>query len=180
MSTILLGISGSISAYRAAEVAHQLTRLGHDVHPIMTASATAFITPLTLQSLTGNFVYQDVLEEPYPDKIHHIELAKQAEIFALVPASANTLAKFANGLADDLLSTVQLALPAIPKFIAPAMNTQMYLHPATQRNLTTLKEWGFQEIDPREGLLACGDYGKGALATVETIVQTIHQATLKE
>ena len=172
--TILLGISGSISAYKAADLTNELTKLGYAVDVIMTQSSQAFITPLTLQSLSKRLVHTDVMAEPQADKINHIELAKQADLFVVAPASANIIGKLANGLADDLLSTEALALESqVPKLIAPAMNTQMYLNPAVQKNLATLKEYGYAEIQPREALLACGDYGPGALATVETIIQSI-------
>ena len=177
---LLLGVSGSISAYKAADLTNELTKLGYAVDVIMTSSAQAFITPLTLQSLSKRRVHTDVMAEEVPNKINHIELAKQADLFIVAPASANTVGKLANGIADDLLSTVALALEShVPKLIAPAMNTYMYLNPAVQKNLATLKDYGYQEITPREALLACGDYGPGALATVETIIQEITK-TLSE
>lgn len=180
MKNILLGVSGSISAYKAADITSQLTKLGYTIDVIMTRNSTKFITPLTLQSLSKNPVHTDVMEEIAPDKINHIELAKKADLFLVAPASANILAKLANGIADDMLSTVALALKEeVPKFIAPAMNTYMYQNPITQRNLTTLKEVGYHEIDPREALLACGDFGRGALATVEEIVATINEVLAK-
>ena len=174
MKTIILGVSGSIAAYKAADLTSRLVKAGHDVHVVMTENASEFITPLTLQSLSKRLVHIDVMTEPQADKINHIELAKQADLFVVAPASANIIGKLANGLADDLLTTVALALESqVPKLIAPAMNTQMYLNPAVQKNLATLKEYGYAEIQPREALLACGDYGPGALATVETIIQSI-------
>ena len=164
MKTILLGVSGSISAYKAADITSQLAKLGYNVEILMTKSSTAFITPLTLQSLSKNPVHTDVMMEIDPSKINHIELAKKADLFLVAPASANTIGKLAHGIADDLLSTVALALyPETPKIIAPAMNTYMYQNPIV----------GYQEIIPREALLACGDYGRGALATVEDILQTV-------
>ena len=174
MKTILLGVSGSISAYKAADITSQLAKLGYNVEILMTKSSTAFITPLTLQSLSKNPVHTDVMMEIDPSKINHIELAKKADLFLVAPASANTIGKLAHGIADDLLSTVALALyPETPKIIAPAMNTYMYQNPIVQRNIGILKEVGYQEIIPREALLACGDYGRGALATVEDILQTV-------
>lgn len=171
---ILLAISGSISAYKAADLTNELTKLGYAVDVLMTKSSQAFITPLTLQSLSKRRVHTDVMVEELPDKINHIELAKQADLFIVAPASANIIGKLANGIADDLVTTVALALdPNVPKVVAPAMNTMMYLHPAVQKNLATLKEYGYEEIVPREALLACGDYGPGALATVETMIQSI-------
>lgn len=174
MKTILLGVSGSISAYKSADITSELVKLGYNVEVVMTKNGAGFITPLTLQSLSKNPVHTDVMEEIHPDKINHIELAKKADLFLIAPASANILGKLANGIADDMLSTVALAIhPEVPKLIAPAMNTYMYQNPATQRNLELVKEYGYQEIEPREALLACGDYGRGALATVETIVEAV-------
>lgn len=180
MKTILLGVSGSISAYKAADITNQLTKMGYKVDVIMTKSSTEFITPLTIQSLSHRRVHLDVMEEPDAALINHIALAKTADLFLVAPASANTVGKLANGIADDLLSTVALALlPETPKIIAPAMNTYMYQNPIVQRNLTTLKEVGYQEIEPREALLACGDYGCGALANVSDIIHAVN-TTLKE
>ncbi|OJG44006.1 phosphopantothenoylcysteine decarboxylase [Enterococcus hermanniensis] len=154
--------------------------MGYQLDVIMTKSSTEFITPLTIQSLSHRRVHLDVMAEPDAALINHIALAKEADLFLVAPASANTIGKLANGIADDLLSTVALALlPETPKFIAPAMNTYMYQNPIVQKNLTTLKEVGYQEIEPREALLACGDYGRGALANVSEIVHLIHTA-LKE
>lgn len=174
MKSILLGVSGSISAYKSADLTSQLVKLGYNVDVVMTNNSTKFITPLTLQSLSKNPVHTDVMEEINADKINHIELAKKTDLFIVAPASANILAKLAHGLADDMLSTVALALEKdTPKFIAPAMNTHMYQNPITQQNIQLLKNVGFKEIEPREALLACGDFGRGALATVEDIVETI-------
>lgn len=180
MKTILLGVTGSISAYKAADITNELTKLGYQVDVVMTKSSQRFITPLTLQSLSKRLVHTDVMDEPDEKLINHIELAKRADLFLVAPASANIIGKLAAGIADDLLSTVALPLKQhVPKLIAPAMNTYMYQNPVTQRNLNTLKEFGYQEIEPREALLACGDYGKGALATVDTIVAYV-QAALAE
>ncbi|EMF0119672.1 phosphopantothenoylcysteine decarboxylase [Enterococcus hirae] len=175
MKKILLGVTGSISAYKSANITNQLVKLGYQVDVIMTESSTHFITPLTLQSLSKRAVHTDVMQEKEPSVINHIELAKQADLFLIAPATANIIGKLANGLADDLLSTVAMALPAdTPKLIAPAMNTNMYQHPLNQRNLNTLKSIGYQEIEPRESLLACGDFGKGALADTQIIIdQTV-------
>ncbi len=175
MPAILLGITGSIAAYKAADVANELTKKGYTVHVIMTKSSTEFITPLTLQSLTKNLVHLDVMVEPNPQKINHIELAKQADLFVIAPASANIIGKLANGIADDLLSTTALALPEMPKLLAPAMNTVMYESLPVQENLTKLHRYGYEIIEPRESLLACGDFGKGALATNERIIENIIQ-----
>jgi|SRR5699024_4572516 len=177
---ILLAVTGSISAYKAADITNELTKKGFLVDVMMSESSTHFITPLTIQSLSKRPVHTDVMKEIHPDKINHIELAKQADLFVVAPASANIIGKLANGIADDLISTVALALrPEVAKLIAPAMNTNMYLNPIVQRNLASLKEVGFQEIPPRESLLACGDFGSGALATVETILSDISDVLQK-
>ncbi|MCB5952422.1 phosphopantothenoylcysteine decarboxylase [Enterococcus sp. BWT-B8] len=176
MKTILLGVSGSISAYKAADITSRLMKLGYSVEVIMTTNSTKFITPLTLQALSKRPVHTEVMEEIYPEQINHIELAKKADLFLVAPASANIIGKLANGIADDMLSTIALALKEeIPKVIAPAMNTYMYQNLIMQRNLNTLKEIGYQELEPREALLACGDFGRGALAEVDEIVAYVHQ-----
>lgn len=172
--TILLAVSGSISAYKSADLANELTKSGYDVHVLMTKAATDFITPLTLQVLSKNTVHLDVMKEDDPKSVNHIELAKKADLFVLAPASANTLAKLAHGMADNIVTATALALPAeTPKLIAPAMNTKMYDNPLTQRNISILKEVGYQEIEPRSSLLACGDVGRGALAEQDAILERI-------
>lgn len=176
MAKITLGISGSISAYKAADLANQLTKNGHQVTVLMTKAATQFITPLTLQSLSKNPVHTDIMVEENPASIKHIDIAKETDLFLVAPASANTLAKLANGLADDIVSAVALAIPAgTPKLIAPAMNTNMYLNPATQDNLEKLERYGFTEIQPRKALLACGDFGTGALAEIDIIIEKVKE-----
>lgn len=172
---ILLGISGSISAYKAADIANGLVKKGHDVTAIMTDAATKFITPLTLQSLTKNKVYTDVMVEEDPQKIMHIDLAKQADLVLIAPASANTIAKLAYGIADNMLTATLLAVKDKPVYFASAMNTNMYEHPATQKNIMLLKEYGYQEIEPRVSKLACNDIGKGALATTEDIIEIVQR-----
>lgn len=172
--TILLAVSGSISAYKSADLANELTKSGYDVHVLMTKAATDFITPLTLQVLSKNAVHLDVMKEDDPKSVNHIELAKKADLFVLAPASANTLAKLAHGMADNIVTATALALPVeTPKLIAPAMNTKMYDNPLTQRNISILKEVGYQEIEPRSSLLACGDVGRGALAEQDVILERI-------
>ncbi|MDO4885714.1 phosphopantothenoylcysteine decarboxylase [Streptococcus sp.] len=172
--TILLAVSGSISAYKSADLANELTKSGYDVHVLMTKAATDFITPLTLQVLSKNAVHLDVMKEDDPKSVNHIELAKKADLFVLAPASANTLAKLAHGMADNIVTATALALPAeTPKLIASAMNTKMYDNPLTQRNISILKEVGYQEIEPRSSLLACGDVGRGALAEQDVILERI-------
>lgn len=172
--TILLAVSGSISAYKSADLANELTKSGYDVHVLMTKAATDFITPLTLQVLSKNAVHLDVMKEDDPKSVNHIELAKKADLFVLAPASANTLAKLAHGMADNIVTATALALPTeTPKLIAPAMNTKMYDNPLTQHNISILKEVGYQEIEPRSSLLACGDVGRGALAEQNAILERI-------
>ena len=168
---IILGVSGSIAAYKAAELARGLQKAGHRVHVIMTKSAQEFITPLTFQSLTGNKVHTEMFERLDAPDIHHISLAKRASLVLLAPASANLVGKLAGGIADDMLTTVALAAWQVPTLLCPAMNTAMYDNPIHQRNLQTLRETlGYRILEPQSGLLACGDTGRGALAPVEEIL----------
>lgn len=177
MANITLAVTGSISAYKSADLTNQLRKAGHEVTVLMTSSATAFITPLTLQSLSKNPIHTDVMREEDPSSIKHIDIAKGTDLFLVAPLSANTLAKLAHGMADNIVTSVALALPnETPKLFAPAMNTNMYLNPATQANLALLRSYGFEEIEPREALLACGDYGTGALAHIDTILKKVSQA----
>ena len=177
MANILLAVTGSISAYKAADLTSHLTKLGHQVKILMTPAATAFITPLTLQVLSKQAVLVEVMTEDDPKQIQHIDLGKEADLFLVAPASANTIAKLAHGFADNIVTSTALALPSeVKKFLAPAMNTKMLDHPATQNNLETLKSYGYQIIQPREALLACGDQGSGALASIETILTTIQES----
>lgn len=171
---IILGITGSIAAYKAADLTSQLTKLGHEVHVVMTTAATEFITPLTLQVLSRQPVLVSLEDEKNSWKPGHIELADTANLFLVAPASADTLGQFANGLAQDPLSAIYLALPPeTPKFIAPAMNGKMWEHPATQRNLAQLREDGVNFIAPAEGDLACGYQGIGRLAQIENILKAV-------
>lgn len=177
MANILLAVTGSVSAYKAADLTSQLTKLGHQVKVLMTPAATAFITPLTLQVLSKQAVLVEIMTEDDPKQIQHIDLGKEADLFLVAPASANTIAKLAHGFADNIVTSTALALPSeVKKFLAPAMNTKMLDHPATQNNLETLKSYGYQIIPPREALLACGDQGSGALASIETILTTIQES----
>ncbi|MGT2799216.1 phosphopantothenoylcysteine decarboxylase [Streptococcus marmotae] len=174
MARITLAVTGSISAYKAADLTSQLGKLGHSVTVLMTRAATQFITPLTLQSLSKNLVHTDVMVEENPSSIKHIDIAKQTDVFLVAPASAQTIAKLSYGFADNIVTAVALALPSTtPKLIAPAMNTNMYLNPATQENLKRLQTYGFEEILPRESLLACGDVGVGALADSDVILEKV-------
>ena len=183
MANITIAITGSIAAYKAADLVSNLKKQGHSVTVLMTQAATAFIQPLTLQVLSQNTVHLDLMQEPYPDKVNHIELGKETDLFILAPATANTIAKVAYGFADNMVTSTALALPHyVPKLVAPAMNTKMYDHPATQANLKTIENYGYTIISPRNSLLACGDTGRGALADLETILKEIkdklHEQTL--
>ena len=175
MKNILLGVTGSIAAYKAADIANVLTKQGVGVHVIMTESACKLITPLTFQTLTKNKVHTDMWDEYQPSEVQHISLAKKADLMLIAPATANFIAKAAAGIADDMLTTVLAAFINKPVIICPAMNTAMYENPVTQRNIQTLKELGFTFVDPREALLACGDLGKGALADVDTILEATEE-----
>lgn len=179
MTQITLAVTGSISAYKAADIISQLTKLGLEVKVLMTSAAQKFITPLTLQVLSKHPVGLDVFLEDDPKRIEHIDIGKETDLFLVAPASANTIAKLAMGLADNMVTSTALALPTTTKkILAPAMNTKMLEHPATQRNLDILKSYGYQIIQPREATLACGDQGTGALATVDTIIQTVKENCL--
>ena len=171
---IVLGISGSIAAYKAAELASQLVKLGHEVRAVMTRSACEFITPLTLQTLTRQPVLVSLEDEKNSWKPGHIELADTADLFLIAPASANTLGNLANGLAPDPLSSIYLALPRETRIvIAPAMNGKMWLHPATQRNVLQLKADGCQFVEPASGDLACGYQGIGRLAEITDVLGAV-------
>lgn len=173
---ITLGITGSIAAYKAADLASQLTKHGHNVHCVMTSAAKEFVTPLTLQTLSRNPVLTSLEDEKNSWKPGHIDLADNADLLLIAPATANALALFANGLAPDPLSSIYLALPhKTPCLIAPAMNGKMWHHPATQRNLAQLKNDGVHFVDPAEGDLACGYQGIGRLADVNEILQSTTQ-----
>lgn len=169
---VVLGVTGSIAAYKAADLASQLTKKGVSVHVVMTADAEEFITPLTLQVLSRNPVTTSLYDEKQSWHPGHIDLADSANLLVVAPATANTIAKLALGLADDALSAIALATPA-PLLIAPAMNGKMWLHPATQQNARTLADRGVDFIGPEEGLLACGYEGVGRLWNVEGIVERV-------
>ena len=175
--TILLGITGSIAAYKSADLASQLKKLGHDVFCIMTKDASRFITPLTLQTLSQHPVTVDLFEAGEGDwRPSHLQLADTADLLVISPATANFLAKLAHGLADDALSTIALALrPDAKVLVAPAMNGKMWLHPATQANVKILQSRGVAFIGPEKGLLACGYEGIGRLWNVDEIVKKIQK-----
>ncbi|MBM7563511.1 bifunctional phosphopantothenoylcysteine decarboxylase/phosphopantothenate--cysteine ligase CoaBC [Paenibacillus sacheonensis] len=170
--TILLGISGGIAAYKAATICSRLVQAGAKVRVIMTESATKFIAPLTLQTLSRHPVYLDTFDEFDPSVVAHIDAADSADLVLVAPATANIVGKMANGLADDFLSTTLLAATA-PVIVAPAMNVHMYAHPAVERNMALLADRGVRFVEPGTGLLACGYVGKGRLAEPEEIVAAV-------
>lgn len=170
--TIILGVTGSIAAFKAADITSRLTEAGASVFPVMTKSACEFIQPMTLQTLARNPAVYDMWKEIEAWQPGHIDLADRADLLLVAPATANCLANFAHGLAPDLLSSIHLATLA-PVMVAPAMNGKMLAHAATQANIATLRERGYHFIEPDTGMLACGYEGKGKLAAVETIVQTV-------
>ena len=172
MSNIVLAITGGIAAYKSAIFARLLIKAGFEVRVIMTTGAQAFITPLTLQALTGNEVHISLLDEKAEAGMGHIELAKWADLIIIAPASANTLARLAMGMADDLLTTVCLATAA-PVIIAPAMNQQMWAHPAVNLNVQTLRDMNYQIIQPASGEQACGDVGAGRLPEPEQLLAEV-------
>lgn len=172
MSNVILAITGGIAAYKSAIFARLLIKAGFDVRVIMTTGAQAFITPLTLQALTGNEVHISLLDEQAEAGMGHIELAKWADLIVIAPASANTLARLAMGMADDLLATVCLATTA-PVIIAPAMNQQMWAHPAVNLNVQTLHDMNYQIIQPASGEQACGDVGAGRLPEPEQLLAEV-------
>lgn len=174
MPTLLLGVSGGIAAYKAADLTSHLRKRGWEVRVVMTPAATQFVTPLTLQTLSRQKVHLEPFDLPEVGGVEHIDLVKGVDLAAVVPATANILAKAAHGLADDLLSTTLLALRC-PLLVAPAMNTLMWEHPATQANLRTLASRGVEIVPPASGELACGDVGSGKLADVAEIAQRIEE-----
>ena len=176
MTSITLAVSGSISAYKAADIISKLKKEGFEVTVLMTEAATEFITPLTLQVLSQRPVATNIMQELDPNKINHIDIAKKSDLFLLAPATANTIAKLANGFADNMVTTTALALPPqAKKILAPAMNTKMYENPLTQHNLERLEHFGWKIIQPREAVLACGDQGTGALAEIDIIIDTVKE-----
>jgi phosphopantothenoylcysteine decarboxylase len=167
---IVLGVTGSIAAYKAAELASQLTKQGCEVHVVMTADALRFVTAVTFKTLSRHPVVTDLYDEEEGWKPTHVHLADEADLLLIAPATANTIAKLALGLANDALSCVALALNAKAKtLIAPAMNGKMWLHPATQENVAKLKGRGVEFIGPEEGLLSCGYEGLGRLWPAEKV-----------
>lgn len=169
---VLLCVTGGIAAYKAATLTSKLVQKGANVRVLMTDAATHFITPMTFQSISKNAVYTDVFNEKDPSIISHIQVADWADVVIVAPATANIIAKFANGIADDMVSSTFLAVTA-PTFIAPAMNVHMYNNPATQYNIKILKSRGYYFIEPGEGMLACGYKAKGRMEEPENIIQEV-------
>lgn len=171
-ATILVGVTGSIAAYKAADLVSKLAKAGHEIHVIMTREATELVTPLTFATLSRHPVTLNLFEEAADWKPQHVSLADAADLLVIAPATANVIAKLALGLADDALSSIALACQA-PLLIAPAMNGKMWVHPATRQNVATLKQRGAQFIGPEAGLLACGYEGLGRLWNVDGIAAEI-------
>ena len=172
MKHVVMGVTGSIAAYKACDIISALRKSGVDVHVILTHAGAEIITPLTLETISGNRVVKDMFDSDRHFEVEHISLAKLADLFLVAPATANFIGKMASGIADDMLTTTVMATTA-PVMIAPAMNTNMYLDAATQANIETLKRRGCEFIAPATGHLACGDEGIGKLAAVEDIVRTV-------
>lgn len=169
---VVLGVSGGIAAYKSCELVSRLKKLGADVHVIMTRNAEEFVAPLSFETLSDNKVVRGMFEEREEHDVRHVALAKLADVFVVAPATANVIAKFARGIADDMLSTTWLASDA-PKLVAPAMNTAMYDDEATQDNISLLKERGVMFVEPGVGRLACGDTGRGKMAEPADIAERI-------
>ena len=173
--TIILGVSGSIAAYKIAGLASALVKLQADVHVIMTKNATNFIHPITFETLTGNRCLVDTFDRNFDFSVEHVELAKKADVLMVAPASANVIGKMAHGLADDMLTTTILACQC-PKIVAPAMNTRMFRNSVVQDNLKLLRCYGMEVVDPASGYLACGDTGEGKMPEPEVLLQYILKA----
>ncbi len=169
---VVLGVSASIAAYKAADLASQLVKSGVEVYPVMTADAARFVQPATFRALTHHPCPIDTFEEPFPGEIAHIWLARNCDLFAIVPASMNVIARLAHGLAEDMLTAAALACTA-PILLAPGMNTGMWNNPATQANLAKLRDYGYYFIEPTTGRLACRTEGVGRMADVPTIFNAI-------
>ncbi|MBD5508096.1 MAG: bifunctional phosphopantothenoylcysteine decarboxylase/phosphopantothenate--cysteine ligase CoaBC [Lachnospiraceae bacterium] len=177
---IVLGVTGSIAAYKIASLASMLVKRQADVTVIMTPNATNFINPITFESLTGNKCLVDTFDRNFEFQVEHVSLAKQTDVVLVAPASANVIAKAAHGIADDMLTTTLLACTC-PKIIAPAMNTRMYQNPVVQDNMRILERYGMEVIAPASGYLACGDTGEGKMPEPEALLEAIVRAlTLKD
>ncbi|MDD5987181.1 MAG: bifunctional phosphopantothenoylcysteine decarboxylase/phosphopantothenate--cysteine ligase CoaBC [Eubacteriales bacterium] len=177
--TVLLGVTGSIAAYKTASLASTLKKEGCSVHVIMTKNATEFITPLTFETLTGNRCITDTFDRSFEFKVGHVSLGKLADLVLIAPASADVIAKLAAGIADDMLTTTVLAARC-PVLVSPAMNTAMYQHPATQANLKKLTAWGYEIIRPATGLLACDDTGIGKMPEPDLLARYVKAHLAKD
>ena len=172
--TVLLGVTGSIAAYKIAYLASALVKLHADVHVLMTKNACNFINPITFETLTGNKCLVDTFDRNFQFSVEHVSIAKKADVVMIAPASANVIGKLAHGIADDMLTTTILACRC-RKFISPAMNTNMFENPIVQDNLKILAGYGYSVIDPAVGYLACGDTGAGKMPEPETLLAYILQ-----
>ena len=170
--TVLLGVTGSIAAYKIAYLASALKKLHAEVHVLMTKNATNFITPITFESLTGTKCLVDTFDRNFQFQVEHVSIAKKADVVMIAPASANVIGKLAHGIADDMLTTTIMACKC-KKFISPAMNTNMFENPILQDNLKTLEHYGYEVIQPASGYLACGDTGAGKMPEPETLLSYI-------
>ena len=170
--TVLLGVTGSIAAYKIAYLASALKKQQADVHVLMTRNATNFINPITFESLTGNKCLVDTFDRNFQFQVEHVSIAKKADVVMIAPASANVIGKLAHGIADDMLTTTIMACRC-KKFISPAMNTNMFENPIVQDNLKILEHYGYEVIDPAVGYLACGDTGAGKMPEPETLLNYI-------
>ena len=177
--TVLLGVTGSIAAYKIAYLASALKKLHAEVHVLMTKNATNFITPITFESLTGTKCLVDTFDRNFQFQVEHISIAKKADVAMIAPASANVIGKLAHGIADDMLTTTLMACKC-KKFISPAMNTNMFENPILQDNLKTLEYYGYEVIQPASGYLACGDTGAGKMPEPETLLSYILREIAKE
>ena len=177
--TVLLGISGSIAAYKIAYLASALKKLNADVHVLMTQNATNFINPITFEILTGNKCLVDTFDRNFEFSVEHVSLAKKADVALIAPASANVIGKLAHGIADDMLTTTVMACKC-KKIISPAMNTNMFENPIVQDNLKTLEHYGYEVINPAVGYLACGDTGAGKMPEPEVLAEYILKEIARE
>ena len=177
--TVLLGVTGSIAAYKIASLASALKKLHAQVHVLMTKNATNFINPITFESLTGNKCLVDTFDRNFQFQVEHVSIAKQADVVMIAPASANVIGKLAHGIADDMLTTTIMACKC-KKIISPAMNTNMYENPIVQDNLAILQHYGYEVIEPASGYLACGDTGAGKMPEPEMLLEYILREIAKE
>ena len=177
--TVLLGVTGSIAAYKIAYLASALKKLHAQVHVLMTENATNFINPITFESLTGNKCLVDTFDRNFQFQVEHVSIAKQADVVMIAPASANVIGKLAHGIADDMLTTTIMACKC-KKIVSPAMNTNMYENPIVQDNLAILQHYGYEVIEPASGYLACGDTGAGKMPEPEMLLDYILREIAKE